>query len=99
MRDMTTHHTITYYRVRTAVRFAFAGALTLSAFLVGRAVATDEYAYKCDGSAVVAVHGDTLWSLAEEHCTGHVGSAVDTLYAKHGDLTHGEVVSFAMERK
>lgn len=98
MNDMTTHtyHTPTYYRVRTVVRCAFVAGVALVSFAVGKALATNPHEYQCDGSAVVATAGDTLWSLADKHCTGHVGSAVDSLHAQYGDLSQGEVISFAI---
>lgn len=100
MTHMTTrtHHTPTYYRVRTLVRCAFLAGVAMSAFLFGRALAHDPHTFECDGTQAVAVLGDTLWSLAEKHCSGHIGSAVDTLHATYGDLSYGETVSLDIGR-
>lgn len=95
----TTYHTPTYYAVRSAVRFAFVVVVALLAFLIGKAVASEPYPYTCDGSSVIAGAGDTLWSLAEQHCTGHIGHAVHDLYKVHADLSVGEGVTFSGERK
>ena len=100
MRYMTAHtyHTPTYYRIRTAVRITFVAGVALTSFLVGKALASDPYPYHCDGSAVIANTGDTLWSLAEDHCEGHTGAIVADLYADHGDMQVGEIISFSRER-
>lgn len=96
---MTTHRTPTYYRIRTAVRCAFLAGVALTAFLAGKALADDPYAYRCDGSAIVVASGDTLWSLAQQHCEGHVGHAVHDIAKVRGDQVQvGDVISFAMER-
>lgn len=97
---MNTHHTPTYYRVRSLVRFAFVAGVAVIAFSVGRAIANDPYQYRCDGSAVIVNAGDTLWSLAQKHCEGHTGHAVHDLAKVHGDQVRvGEIISFATERK
>lgn len=95
---MTTH-TNTYYVTRSAVRFAFVCTIALLAFVIGREVTTNTYQYSCDGQEVTAVLGDTLWSLAEQHCTGHIGSAVDDLYDEHKELQYGDKVIFNRKRK
>lgn len=92
-----TYHTPTYYRVRTLVRCAFLAGVALTAFLVGKALASDPYPYECDSSAVVVTAGDTLWSLAEKHCTGHTGAATDALVARYGtDVQVGDIISLAL---
>lgn len=95
----STYHTPTYYTVRSAVRFAFIVLVAVVAFLVGKAFASEPYPYKCDGSSVTAGAGDTLWSLAEQHCEGHIGHAVHDLYKVHADLSVGEQVTLSGERK
>ena len=49
------------------------GALTLVG-LVDHALdkATD---YECNGAITVVQHGDTIWDIVEENCTGHTGHA------------------------
>lgn len=93
-----THHTPTYYRIRTAVRIAFVTGVAVLAFTIGKALASEPYPYKCDGTTVTATEGDTLWSLAEAHCEGHTGAVTHDLYKEHGDLQVGEVISFVRER-
>ena len=95
----TTKHTPTYYAVRSAVRFAFVVVVAVVAFLIGKAFAGEPYPYRCDGSSVTAGAGDTLWSLAEQHCEGHIGHAVHDLYKVHADLSVGEQVTLNGERK
>lgn len=96
---MTTHRTPTYYRIRTAVRATFLAGVAVTAFIAGNALAGDPYSYRCDGSAVVVTTGDTLWSLAQQHCEGHVGHAVHDIAKVRGDQVQvGDVISFAMER-
>lgn len=95
-----TYHSATYYRVRTLVRCAFLAGVAVSAFLVGRAFASDPYTYECDRSATVVAAGDTLWSLAEEHCTGHIGHAVHDIAKVYGDQVQaGDIISFSFSRK
>lgn len=99
---MTTHkaHPPIYYTVRTVVRSVFVITITLLAFFFGKAVASDPYTYKCDGAVVMANDGDSLWSLAEKHCTGHVGQAVDDLVKVHGEtLRYGQYIKLDGERK
>jgi len=94
---MTAHHTPTYYRIRTAVRIAFLAGVALTAFTIGKVLASEPYPYKCDGTTVVVVGGDTLWSLAEQHCKGHTGHAVHRLVATYGtDIHAGDTISFAI---
>lgn len=95
---MTTQHTPTYYRIRTAVRCAFLIGVALVAFMTGKALAGNPYSFRCDGSAVVANTGDTMWSLAYDHCEGHTGAAVDTLVQRYGTtLQVGDIISLAIK--
>ena len=83
-----------YYTTRRYVRLSLATsviALWLGAMI---AISRDDGRYSCDGSTVIAVYGDTLWSLAQQHCSGHIGTVVDALYSTHAELSHGEAVSF-----
>ena len=32
-------------------------------------------AYECNGAITVVQHGDTIWDIVEENCTGHTGHA------------------------
>lgn len=97
---MTTHHTPTYYRVRTLVRCAFVTGVALLAFSIGKALAQDPYTYECDGSAVVVAAGDTLWSLTDEHCKGHIGHAVyDISKVYDSQVQVGDIISFSFSRK
>lgn len=100
--DMTTHkaHPPIYYTVRTIVRSVFIITVTLLAFLFGKAVASDPYGYKCDGAVVMVSEGDSLWSIASEHCTGHIGQAVDDLVNVHGEtVRYGDYITLNGERK
>lgn len=38
----------------------------------------------CDNTSVIVAEGDTLWSIAEKHCTGQIQKAVDELVATYG---------------
>ena len=97
MRDT---HTTTYYTVRTLVRCLFITAVAFASFIFGKAVAQDPYAYTCTQGAVAVQSGDTLWSLAQEHCTGHIGQATDELVDKYGtDIQIGDIIAVARERK
>ena len=93
-------HTNTYYTVRTAVRCLFIVAVSVASFIFGKAVAQDPYAYKCSQGAVTIESGDTLWSLAQKHCTGHIGQATDDLEDQNGiDVQIGDIIAVAGERK
>lgn len=113
---MTTHHTTKatrrlnpptykkhppiYYTVRTVVRAVFVATLALVMFTIGKALATDPYGYKCDGTTAVAADGDSLWSLAQKHCTGHIGQAVTELVKVYGtQIDYGQRITLDGERK
>ncbi len=83
-----------YYTTRRYVRLSL--AVSVIALWLGAMMnlSRDGSRYSCDGSTVIAVYGDTLWSLAQKHCSGHIGMAVDALYSTHAELSHGEAVSF-----
>ena len=40
--------------------------------------------YSCDTHAVSIEAGDTLYSIAHEHCVGEVSAVIDTLVAMYG---------------
>jgi len=99
---MTTHtqHPPVYYTVRTIVRAVFVISIALIAFFIGKAIASNPYTYKCDGTIAMANVGDSLWSLAEKHCTGHIGQAVDDLVNEYGARVHyGQYIKLNGERK
>jgi hypothetical protein len=58
--------------------------------LVGIAGVIGNDEYKCPDKTIIVAYGDTLWSLAERHCTGNLVSAVDSLVDKHS-TTHLQV--------
>lgn len=100
--SMTTHkkHPPIYYTVRTVVRSVFIIIITLAMFAIGKALASEPYGYKCDGTTVMVTEGASLWSLAEKHCTGHIGQAVDDLVNTHGVTIHyGQYITLNGERK
>ena len=88
------YHRRGYYPPRRYVRLSL--ALSVIALWLGAmmTLSRGDSRYSCDGSTVIAVYGDTLWSLAQQHCSGHIGTAVDTLYSTYSELSHGEAVSF-----
>lgn len=95
----TTHHTPTYYRVRSVVRFLFVATIATGAYLVGREIVDSTLDYKCDGTSVVVASGDTLWSIAQEHCEGHTGQAVYDLVGIYGTTLYaGQTISLDIER-
>lgn len=47
---------------------AFTGAVK-----VGADIGTS---FECEDVTVIAQRGDTLWGIAADHCTGHIGHAV-----------------------
>ncbi|CAB4156593.1 hypothetical protein UFOVP658_79 [uncultured Caudovirales phage] len=93
---MTTHryHSRGYYITRRYVRLSLALSVIVLWLGAMMTLSRGDSTYSCDGSTVVAVYGDTLWSLAQQHCTGHIGVAVDTLYSTYSELSHGEAISF-----
>lgn len=100
--DMTTHkqHPPVYYTVRTVVRSVFIITVTLVMFAIGKTLAADPYGYKCDGATVMVTEGASLWSLAQKHCTGHIGQAVDDLVNTHGVTVHyGQYITLNGERE
>ena len=40
--------------------------------------------YSCSEFSVLVERGDTLWSIAENNCTGDIGYVVDLLNEKYG---------------
>lgn len=99
---MTTHkkHPPIYYTVRTVVRSVFIITVALLMFVIGKALAADPYGYKCDGTTVMANDGDSLWSLAQKHCVGHIGQAVADLVNVHGEtIRYGQYITLNGEKK
>ena len=56
---------------------------------------TGDTEHDCPDMTVVVTYGDTLWSIAEEHCTGNLQSAVDELVDTHNttSLQVGDIVT------
>jgi hypothetical protein len=55
-----------------------------------------KYACDNDGLAVIVGHTDnnTLWDIAENHCTGNIQAAVDKLVNKYGnDIQPGQLIT------
>jgi hypothetical protein len=97
---MKTHHSNTYYIIRSSVRTTLLVAVVLSAFFIGKALSQNDLAYSCNGKSVMAEANDTVWSMAEANCEGHIGQAVDDIVKQYGiDVSIGEVITFTMERK
>ena len=95
-----THHTPTYYRVRTVVRFLFWVTVATGSFLVGKALTHNSLSYSCDGQDVIVNAGESLWSIAEQHCDGHIGKAVFDLVGIYGTTVYaGQVISLDIERE
>lgn len=95
---MKTHHSNTYYIIRSSVRTALAVLVILAAFFTGRALSQNDLAYSCNGESVMAEANDTVWSMTEANCEGHIGQAVDDIVKQYGiDLSIGEVITFTMK--
>lgn len=60
--------------------------IAIAAVAAGIALALwmDSGRMHCDNTSVIVAEGDTLWSIAEKHCTGQVQKAVDNLFATYG---------------
>ena len=67
--------------MRRARALALVGALAAGGLLAVEVFTPD---YSCDGAVVIVQEGDTLWRLAEQHCTGDVRAAAYTLFDKYG---------------
>ncbi len=50
--------------------------------------------FECHTDTVVATHGDTLWGIASENCTGHTGHATHQIAELNNGATIqiGEVI-------
>lgn len=44
--------------------------------------------FECHADSVVVTHGDTLWGIASENCTGHTGHATYQIE----ELNNGSVI-------
>jgi hypothetical protein len=66
---------------KKAYTLALVGALAAGGLLAAEVFTPD---YSCDGTVVIVQEGDTLWRLAEQHCTGDVRAAADALVEKYG---------------
>ena len=74
--DQTTAMVI--YMNKTTQTFAgIALGITLVVLsILGRDHALDNATdYECNGAITVVQHGDTIWDIVEENCTGHTGHA------------------------
>jgi hypothetical protein len=67
--------------MRRTRALALVGALTAGGLLAVEVFTPD---YSCGGTVVIVQEGDTLWRLAEQHCTGDVRAAADALVDKYG---------------
>lgn len=69
--------------------------LVIAGALIGTIVYLNERGkgdFWCDDTATIVSEGDSLWSIAGEHCYGDTAAVVDSIYPVYGDLTVGEVV-------
>ena len=52
--------------------------------------------YTCQDVTVTVTSGDTLWSIAEGHCSGEIRAAVHDLVAQYGNqINPGMEISFS----
>ena len=77
-----------YVRRRAVTAFVL---LLIPTWLIG--VGLTEPAYECEQIATVAVQGDSLWSVASEHCVGDIREATYNLSQKYGTTVHpGQII-------
>lgn len=80
---------------RTAVKFALALFAIWTAAIMIAKLYDAQSQFTCDngGLAVVAQRDDTLWKIAERHCTGDIRAAVDELVGSRGvNLMPGAII-------
>lgn len=74
-------------RLKHVTALALAAAV---AVLVADAMTPE---FKCDGTAVMVESGDSLWTIADSHCTGSIQAAVDAMVSDYGpDIVPGQLV-------
>ncbi len=67
--------------------------------LVGLASLTGNDDYSCTDTTVIVTYGDTLWSIAETHCTGNLQSAVDHLVDTYStSLQVGDTIELGKDK-
>lgn len=78
-----------YIRRRIAVGLTFVAALIGFVNLIDAGPQ-----FSCDVDNVKAVWGDTLWGIAEKHCTGDHQAAVETMIGlnRGTDIKAGQIV-------
>jgi hypothetical protein len=69
------------YLVRRIVTL-FIGLLIVVGVVHLIALANDNY--ECDGQTVIVESGDTLWGIAQAHCTGDKRNASNDLAQRYG---------------
>ena len=74
-------------------------AITSLLALVGLAGLTGDSDYSCNDTTVIVTYGDTLWSIAEAHCTGNLQVAVDDLVDTYStSLQVGDVITLGKDK-
>jgi len=64
---------------RVYLRRRITVVIVLLAAVFGLIKVVDSPQYSCDVDNATAIWGDSLWSIAERHCSGNVGAAVEDM--------------------
>lgn len=74
----------------TATGFVLGVIALTGAVKVGADIGTS---FECEDVTVIAEQGDTLWGIASDHCTGHIGHAVYVI----GELNEVDTLQVGQE--
>ena len=67
-------------------------AILLAIYGFGQVIKAQEQ-FTCDKSVVTVVKDDTVWKIAEQHCTGDISSAVHAIINISGvEIRPGQII-------
>lgn len=73
-----------YYKKRLIVRVTFWTTVSVGFVWLASASIMSWDNYECENKQVVVEPFDSLWSIADNNCTGSIESAVDDLVDEYG---------------
>lgn len=82
-----------YYLRRSIARIAFWTSISAGFVWLATASVKSWDNYDCQNKQVVAEHYDSLWSIADDNCTGSIDKAVYDLVKEYGNTIQvGQVI-------
>lgn len=85
----------THKYARAAIKYTLAiFAIWIAALMIAKLYESQtQFTCSNNGLAVIAQRDDTIWKIAERHCTGDIRAAVDEMVGNRGsDLMPGAII-------